>query len=420
MVLGNVFPFHELEAVELTGNVKGSLENVFEFEVRTEGLFIQVILGLADLLGVIPPVPGLELEARVVLLPEGFPFGGFLQSLATSGFPDLAEEGVDLIGVLGHVLGQGVVGEGGEAQDVGLIDPQVGDLHEDGLVVEGIVVVSLFEVAPVKLLPEVPPVRVGQEGEQTGFVEGEDPFSGQAPLLSGFGGSGDHSLRQTGQLLPLVQNHLKGVVLGQDVVAELELQQAQLFVDLAEAVLHLLGKGGAVPEEPLVVDLGEPFLLRGETLLLPVLVNPLDPLEEPLVQQDVVAVLGEKGGDLGGYGLHLLVGHRFGEDEEDAGDALQKRAALLQRLNGVGEGRGSGAFRYGLDLSLILIDSGPEGGHIVFHLDLFEGWDTEGGLELLKERVRGFRRSGRQGQGSAEKHGQCDKNFFHLLLSLFK
>ena len=78
MVLGNVFSFHELEAVELTGNVKGSLENVFEFEVRTEGLFIQVILGLADLLGVIPPVPGLELEARVILLPEGFPFGGFL------------------------------------------------------------------------------------------------------------------------------------------------------------------------------------------------------------------------------------------------------------------------------------------------------------------------------------------------------
>ena len=78
MVLGNVFSFHELEAVELTGNVKGSLENVFEFEVRTEGLFVQVVLGLADLLGVIPPVPGLELEARVILLPEGFPFGGFL------------------------------------------------------------------------------------------------------------------------------------------------------------------------------------------------------------------------------------------------------------------------------------------------------------------------------------------------------
>ena len=64
MVDGDVGPLVELEPPELAGDVEGALADVLELEVGLEGLVVEVVLGLLQLLGVVPPVPGLELDVR--------------------------------------------------------------------------------------------------------------------------------------------------------------------------------------------------------------------------------------------------------------------------------------------------------------------------------------------------------------------
>ncbi len=65
VVDGEVVALFEGDAVELVGGVEDAvLQDVVELEVGLDLDFVEVVLGLADLLGVEVPVPGLELESR--------------------------------------------------------------------------------------------------------------------------------------------------------------------------------------------------------------------------------------------------------------------------------------------------------------------------------------------------------------------
>ncbi len=69
MVDGDVVALGEGDAEELGGGVEDTVfEDAIELEVGLDGLFIEVVLGFADLFGVEVPVPGLELEGAVGVL----------------------------------------------------------------------------------------------------------------------------------------------------------------------------------------------------------------------------------------------------------------------------------------------------------------------------------------------------------------
>ena len=62
-----------------------------------------------------------------------------------------------------------------------------------------------------------------------------------------------------------------------------------------------------------------------------------DAAKQRLVHEDGVAVLRQNGGHVALDRLHGLVGVRARQIEEDSADPFQRRAASLQRLDGVGE-----------------------------------------------------------------------------------
>ena len=68
----NVFALFEGDAVELGRRVEDAvLQHVVQLEVRLDLLFIQIVLRLADLLGVEVPIPRLHFEAAILQVDYG-------------------------------------------------------------------------------------------------------------------------------------------------------------------------------------------------------------------------------------------------------------------------------------------------------------------------------------------------------------
>ena len=53
-------PFEEIQAEEAPRGVEGRLDHVVEDEIRLQFGFVEIVLGLSHLLGIIAPVPRLD------------------------------------------------------------------------------------------------------------------------------------------------------------------------------------------------------------------------------------------------------------------------------------------------------------------------------------------------------------------------
>ena len=74
----NVLALLEGDAVELVGGVEHAvLQHVVQLEVGLDLRFVEIVLGLADLLGVEVPVPRLELEAALLRVDQRLNVFGF-------------------------------------------------------------------------------------------------------------------------------------------------------------------------------------------------------------------------------------------------------------------------------------------------------------------------------------------------------
>ena len=119
----------ELQAVELVAQGEDAVADVVELEVGPQGGVVEGVFLLAQLLGVVPPIPGGELElAGLVAVDEGLERGRLLAGLDQGRLPELLEEGVDLLGRLGHVVLQDEGGVVGVAEELGPLEPQGRDL----------------------------------------------------------------------------------------------------------------------------------------------------------------------------------------------------------------------------------------------------------------------------------------------------
>ena len=89
MIDGEIPALGEGQAEEPTGRVKRCLHDVGEHKIGFHFRFVEVVLGLPDLLGVIPPVP--RLDRVVETLGAGYVLEcrPFVPRLLLGRFPDL-------------------------------------------------------------------------------------------------------------------------------------------------------------------------------------------------------------------------------------------------------------------------------------------------------------------------------------------
>ena len=361
----------ERDAVQPVGQEECAAAHVLQREIGAQHLLVERILLFAHLLGVVPPVPRLERRTGLVALQQFVHLRQLGLGAVERRRPDLVEQRIDRLGRPGHLVGHHVVGIGVVAQHAGLLRTQPDEIVDQLLVVVRIAVVAAVQIGLVDPFAQVAPRRVGQERNQAGLVQREDPFVLAAHrfglLLGGIADSG-------GQPLQIAARQLQheSVVLGQDVVAVLHADAGQLFVDLLQALFLRIVEQGARPHERVVGLLQQPALLGIEPERRTPVVDLLDFGEETLVEQDAVGVGRQQGGRLRFDGLHPLVGLRGAEHPEDQFGPGQHPPRSVVSQNHVLE-RGRIVVRHdGVDLGRMERHAALEGRHEMLRSDPVE------------------------------------------------
>ena len=332
----------EGEAIELASHPEGTLQHAVEGEVGAhDGIVERVFLG-AQLLGIVAPIPRLQLGARLVLLQHALVLVALLLGHLQGRYPDVHQALVHVVRRLGQRVVQHVVGVGLEAQDVGTLEAQV-DQRVDNL---GVVVFAILAAVRVGAPHFLAQLAVG-----AGLHEGLPRRHLQRHLAA------------VGQLLAV------GVGGLEHVLCKAHGERGNLLVQLAEAGLLVGRYVGAVAHEAFVLLLQQPHLLAVQAEAFALVVDGFDTLEELGVQRYVVAVGREQGGDGLLDGVHLVAGVARGKVEEHGADLLQQPAAVFVGQHGVLEGRRLGVVHYGVDFGLLPLHALLEGGQVVVGLD---------------------------------------------------
>lgn len=205
------------------------------------------------------------------------------------------------------------------------LQPEGKDLLQHLLVVVGIVVVAQAGVCLVDVLPQFTVLGILQERQAARLLQGEHPFAGQSACFSFVRRAGNDGLGQAGQVFLLVDDKLVGVVVSQDMVAEVDGQCGELFVDFAQALLLVCVERRTRTDEPFIVFVEQIVLfgVEAQRAVFLLLVQGGDALVEVGVQVDVVLMFGEHRGDASLQGYQAVVCVSFSEGEEDAAHACE-------------------------------------------------------------------------------------------------
>ena len=362
----------EREAVELPRRPEHPLPELVELEVELHLVHVEVVLRLADLLGVVAVVPRSDLELRVLLVRDGLHVVDLLVYARDGGGPDLHHQAHRLLGRLGHRVVEAPVGVRREAEELGALCPQAEDLGDALAVVVRVLVVAAAVVRPPDLLAQVAPVRVGQEGVHRGARVGDGPLSLVPQPLGRGGARPAYRLGQAREVALALQVEDVALLVGEQVQAELRVERREPLVDRRHARL----RGGielrAGVNEILPHDPRESLLLRGQLGLVRRAVDRLDPTEEPLVLRDLVLVRGELGLHLDLDGLKVGRLHGRAPHAVHGRDAIERPAGALHRRDRVVEGRGRGVRGDAVERGERVCHPRLEGGLEVLDVDLVE------------------------------------------------
>ena len=214
----------------------------------------------------------------------------------------------------------------------------------------------------------------------------EHPGPGQPGHPGPFLGRGQLALRQPLQVTPAVDDQLEGVGLPLEVVFVFQLQEGQLGVQGPQPGLAGRGQFRPAPAEPAPGRLQQGPVLRVQAGAAG-RVDPGDPREQGGVGQEIVLVVGEHRGDGQGDPVQGLVRVQLGHGREHRRNPVQGGAAGLEGRDGVPEARRLGVLVDGPDLLHLSGQRRPEGGPVMFGLDLVERRHPEGRRPLREERV---------------------------------
>ena len=277
----------ELQPVELIAEGEDPLLDVVQLKVGPQLLLFEGVLLFANLLGIVPPVPGGDSEAPLLAVYDGLHLLDLFLRLGDGVLPEPLQKGFDVPGGLGHVRFQDEIGEGGFPEELRPLPTQDDDLLDDLLVVAAVAVIAPHEVGPVHLLSQFPVLGVGQEGDQRRNLNVEGPLVLLSHPLGPVGGLLEKVLGKAGQALFVVDEQCEPVGLGQEVVGKLEGEEGEFPVDPSDSLLPLFVEKRAVTNEALVGVFQQEELLRCQLQAPPFVVDALDPGEEFLIQLDV-------------------------------------------------------------------------------------------------------------------------------------
>jgi len=135
-----------------------------------------------------------------------------------------------------------------------------------------------------------------------------------------------HRRRQAGEVALALEHQAPGLLVLQDVLAELRGERRQPLVDLGDARFRLAAESGAGADEPGVVQLQHTQLLVGEAQAIAALVEIMHARKDLRVEHHRSLVRGELRRDLALHGLQGVAGMRAGEIEEHRAHAVQRAA----------------------------------------------------------------------------------------------
>ena len=133
----HAFDLLEGEAVQLARREEHGLADVVQLEVGLELVEIEVVLGLAQLLGVVAVVPGGELVAAVLGVHQLLHRRHVHLHLGDGGGDRLGQEVHGVLRILGHGVGEVPVRIGRIAVELRPFGPKLQDLGDHGIVVVG-------------------------------------------------------------------------------------------------------------------------------------------------------------------------------------------------------------------------------------------------------------------------------------------
>ena len=285
----------ETDAIQAGSHIESSLAHVVQLQIGAHFVLVDVKLGLPGFLEVVAPVPTFGLELLAVLLDFGLDVLQLFLGFRQRRFPNLVEQGIHLVGCLGHARLQRQRGIVFVPHQAGLLQAGLQQFAHHGLVVGVIAVVAAVGVGLEDLFAQGTVVGILQEGHHTGILQGKHPLALQSLLTGRLGGRGYQRGGQAGEVGFVVDDQLVGVRFLKHVLPEGELKQGDAAVQLAQLLLVGLTEVGAAAHKVLVGFFEQFRLLLVQSHAFAVVVHLLDAGKESGVERDVVA-MGRKQG----------------------------------------------------------------------------------------------------------------------------
>ncbi len=386
MINRHVAAFTERQAEQLLRGVERGFDQVAELEIGFELGFVEIIFLLAQLFGVIAPVPRRQAEIAALPGDKVLQCVAFFQCAQPCRSPDIFQQGAGLLWRARHAVGQL---EGGE-----ILVPQQGcafgaqgqHLGDDGVVVVIVGIVAARHPGAVERLAATPVIGILQEGLGAGARQGHriGRLDLQFRRLRR-GGIADRD-RNAGHLR-LAERQDPVFLVGQDILAELGAQHRKSLGDVRQAVAVFALKLGAGAHEIQVITLQHPqrFVVQAQACAL--LVHRIQSGEQHGMHGDGAPMRRQARRHLQFNRLQFLVGGRRGEVAEDAVHPREQLPDFLQRHHHIVETGRRRVGRNGGDLGGVFDQGAVIGGAEMRSLDPVQRRGAEGGVPIFKKRV---------------------------------
>ena len=359
-----------------------------QLQIGAHLVLVDVKLGLLGFLEVVAPVPAFGLELLAVLLDFGLDVFQLFLGLLQRRFPNLVEQGIHLVGRLGHACLQCQRGIVFVPHQAGLLQAGLQQFAHHGLVVGVIAVVAAVGVRLEDLFAQGTVVGILQERHHAGVLQSKHPLALQSLLAGCLSGRCHQRGGQTGEIGFVVDDQLVGIRFLQHVLPEGELKQGDTAVQFAQFLLVGLTEVGSAAHKVLVGFFEQFRLLLVQPQAFAVVVHLLDAGKESGVERDIVAVSRKQGRQLLAQGLQLGRSVATVLSTENEGHAREQRAATVESGDGIVEVGHRTLAHDGVDFPLLFLHPLEEGLAVVGHRNLLKGRHAVGSSVLGEERVR--------------------------------
>ena len=229
--------------------IKSTFAYVVEFKIGFEFLLVEVVFLSTQFFCIVPPIPRLQFFARQIFVHHFLQFGSFAFSSFERGCPYRLQELVYCLVIFGHTIRQDIVRRIVIAEHLGPLDTQFHFANDNRLVIIGVVMVATSGIGHQQLFAQVTVLAILEYRSERSAFRSEQPLAFMSGSLSLFSRSSFSAFRQSFEFGFVFDKILVRIGLSYDIVAKLEAEQAELFVDLSESRFFVCGQVGTVVDK---------------------------------------------------------------------------------------------------------------------------------------------------------------------------